>query len=105
ASVRFGVTFASTPLALASLPISLTSTGLPTVLVGLTPVPGTDSRQWTAGPVTIGAGTYAVDMQGTDASDVVTYRGSGTLTIQNGESRTFAFALDRQGSAPAKIGR
>ncbi len=93
ASVRFGVTFASTPLALASIAVTLTSAGLPTVTVDLTPVPGTDSRQWTAGPVTIGAGTYAVDMQGTDASDVVTYRGSGTLTIQNGESRTFAFAL------------
>ena len=55
ASVRFGVTFASTPLALASIAVTLTSAGLPTDLVGLTPVPGTDSRQWTAGPVTIGA--------------------------------------------------
>src|SRR2546426_5730184 len=93
ASVRFAVSFASPPLALAGIAVTLTSAGLPTVLVGLTPVPGTDSRQWTAGPVAIGAGTYAVDMQGTDASGVVTYRGSGTLTIQNGESRTFAFAL------------
>ena len=80
ASVRFAVTFATTPLALASIVATLTptSSGIPTVAIDLTPVPGTDSRQWTGGPVTIGAGTYAMDIQGKDASDVVTYRGSGT---------------------------
>src|SRR6185295_791327 len=92
-SVSFAVTFASAPLALASIAVTLTSAELPTATIVLTPVPGTDSRQWTGGPVAIRAGTYAVDIQGKDASDVVTYRGSGTLTIQNGQSRTFAFAL------------
>jgi len=106
ASVRFAVTFATTPLALASIVATLTptSSGIPTVAIDLTPVPGTDSRQWTGGPVTIGAGTYAVDVQGKDASNVVTYRGSGTLTIQNGESRTFAFALVCVSSACEGVG-
>lgn len=106
ASVRFAVTFATTPLALASIVATLTptSSGIPTVAIDLTPVPGTDSRQWTGGPVTIGAGTYAMDIQGKDASDVVTYRGSGTLTIQNGESRTFAFALVCVSSACQGVG-
>ncbi|HEY3221058.1 MAG TPA: carboxypeptidase regulatory-like domain-containing protein [Gemmatimonadales bacterium] len=104
ATVRFAVTFATTPLALASIAVTLTSAGLPTVTLDLTPVPGTDSRQWTGGPVSIRAGTYAVDIQGTDASDVVTYRGSGTLTIQNGQSRTFAFALVCVSSACQGLG-
>ncbi len=104
ATVRFAVNFATTPLALASIAVTLTSAELPTVTVDLTPVPGTDSRQWTGGPVTIRAGTYAVDIQGKDANDVVTYRGSGTLTIQNGQSRTFAFALVCVSSACQGLG-
>ena len=92
-SVRFGVTFATTPLALASIVVTLTSSGLPTVTIDLTPISGTDSRQWTGGPVTVTAATYAVDIQGRDASGVVTYRGSGSITVGANQTRTFAFAL------------
>ncbi len=91
--VSFNVRFLTPPLALSTIAATLTSSGLPTVTIMLTPVTGTDNLEWTGGATTVIAGTYSVDIQGKDASGTLTYRGNGSLSVAAGASRTFIFAL------------
>lgn len=93
ADVNFTVNFVASPPALASITVTLSGAGLPTVTIGLNPLAGTDNRTWTGGPVTITAGTYNADIQGRNAGGLVTYRGSGSITLGAGTSRTFVFVL------------
>ena len=91
--VSFDVRFLTPPLALSTIVATLTSSGLQTVPITLTPVSGTDNRQWTGGPNTVTAATYNVDIQGKDLDATVTYRGSGTIIVGAGSVKDVFFAL------------
>src|SRR5437867_2406589 len=91
--VSFNVRFLTAPLALSTIFATLTSNGLPTVTIMLTPVTGTDNLEWTGASTTITPGTYSVDIQGKDANGTLTYRGNGSISVGAGASSTFVFAL------------
>ena len=91
--VSFNVRFLTAPLALSTIVATLSSSGLPTVTITLTPVTGTDNLEWTGGSTTVTPGTYSIDIQGKDASGTLTYRGNGSIGVSAGRSSTFVFAL------------
>src|SRR5213592_1899133 len=91
--VSLNIRFLTAPLALSTIVATLTSNGLPTATIVLTPVTGTDNLEWTGASTTVTPGTYSVDIQGKDANGTLTYRGNGSISVSAGTSSTFVFAL------------